>query len=174
MKNAFLSGWFARSRFLRPLLQKSLLLAIRPPSRALHRPTATPLRSIRLLRTCKRSDDAPTRCIHLFQSIFPLVFLLFPLETRFLPATFVKMFLFNHSYLPLVVIYLFNIYFQSTSSMVASLVSIDLSIERMECSYYRSLMERSLAGRHRKDSSLGSYPISTSHASSTILTPRVS
>lgn len=87
MKNAFLSGWFARSRFLRPLLQKSLLLAIRPPSRALHRPTATPLRSIRLLRTCKRSDDAPTRCIHLFQSIFPLVFLLFPLENA-LPTSY--------------------------------------------------------------------------------------
>lgn len=173
----------AVSSFLRPLLRKSLLLAIRPPSRTLHRPsTDQPQRLFARFASCARANEATmrlrvaftfsTRFFHPFSS---------SLSSRNALATSylqpLQIFLFNHSYLPLVVIYLFNIYFQSTSSMASSLVSIDLSrsIVRMECSYYRSTGGKKSRGTvERKDPFLASYPISTSHALSTILTRRSS
>ena len=149
MKNGFSSG----RGFLRPFPQKSLLLAIRPPSRPTNRNASSldsPLAYVQTMRL-RVAFTFSTRFFHPFSSSLFL-------SKR---ARCLQIFLFNHPYLPLVLIYLFNIYFQSTSSMVA-FARIDPS-----SSYGWSvlavvpLVGRSLAGRQRKDPSVGSYPIST-------------
>ena len=162
MKNGFSSG----RGFLRPFPQKSLLLAIRPPSRPTNRNASSldsPLAYVQTMRL-RVAFTFSTRFFHPFSSSLFL-------SKR---ARCLQIFLFNHPYLPLVLIYLFNIYFQSTSSMVASAPIDPSSSYGWSVLAVVPLVGRSLAGRQRKDPSVGSYPISTWHALSTILTPHTS